>query len=230
MTDRQEDSGIVLLISGRGSNALAIIDAAGSHWFPTMVRAVVADRPAAGLQQAARRGVDTATVARTAYRNREEFEAALGEVIDGYRPRLVVLAGFMRVLSAAFVDRYRERMLNIHPSLLPRYRGLHTHARALAEGDAEHGASVHWVTPELDSGPVIAQARVPVRAGDTEATLARRVLAQEHRLYPAVLALLCAEPVTQLHDAPFDPPLVLDRDLDDRGHIVRRRTTGADTP
>lgn len=215
--------GIVVLISGRGSNALAIIEAAASDWFPARVLAVVADRKAAGIERAAARGVDTASVLRTAHPDRERFEDALAEVIDGYRPDLIALAGFMRVLSADFVRRYRGRMVNIHPSLLPRHRGLNTHARALADGDPVHGASVHWVTPELDAGPVVAQARVPVRADDTEQRLALRVLEQEHRLYPAALALLCSDPVTYSHENPLVPPPVLDRDLDDRGRIVRSR-------
>ena len=141
--------GLVLLISGRGSNALAIIDAVERGIVPAPVRAVIADRPAEGLHRAAERGIDTALLPRRAHPDRAAFENALAETIDGYGPRLIALAGFMRVLSAAFVERYTGRMVNIHPSLLPSYRGLDTHRRALAAGDAEHGASVHWVTPEL---------------------------------------------------------------------------------
>jgi len=215
--------GIVVLISGRGSNALAIIEAASRDWFPARVQAVVADRSAPGIELAAARGVKTACVPRATYPDREAFEGALAEVIDGYRPDLVVLAGFMRVLSTGFVERYLGSMVNIHPSLLPRHRGLNTHARVLAAGDALHGASVHWVTPELDAGPVIAQAQVPVEADDTEDRLARRVLEQEHRLYPAALALLRSDPVTYTHDKPLDHPLVLDRDLDERGRIGHSR-------
>jgi phosphoribosylglycinamide formyltransferase-1 len=213
--------GIVVLISGRGSNALAIIDAASGEWFPARVRAVVADRNAPGIERAAARGAETACVPRTAFADRRQFEDALAEVLDGFRPVLIALAGFMQVLSAGFVERYRGQMVNIHPSLLPRHRGLNTHARALAAGDRVHGASVHWVTPELDAGPVVAQARVPVRAGDTEARLAQRVLEQEHRLYPAALALLRTNPVTYSHDKPLDHSPVLDRDLDDRGRVDR---------
>ena len=154
--------GLVILISGRGSNAMSLVDAAARGILPIQVNAVVADRPAAGLALAAARGVDTATVPRKAFRDRGAFEAALAETIAGFRPRLIALAGFMRVLSAGFVERHAGRMINIHPSLLPKYRGLDTHGRALAAGDAEHGASVHWVTPELDAGPVIAQAKVPI--------------------------------------------------------------------
>lgn len=214
------DRGLVLLISGRGSNALAIIDAAAEGRIDAPVHAVIADGPAAGLERAAARGIDTARVPRGSFADRAAFERALAETIDGYRPDLIALAGFMRVLSAAFVARYAGRMVNIHPSLLPRYRGLDTHARAIAAGDRRHGASVHWVTPELDAGPVIAQAVVAVRPDDTADTLAARVLEQEHRLYPATLALLLTDPVSLKHDDGNPDPLVLDRDLDDAG---RRR-------
>lgn len=188
-------NGLVVLVSGRGSNALAIIDAAACGTLPIPVHAVIADRPAAGLERAAERSIDTAMLPRGAFSGRAEFETALTETIAGYRPKLIALAGFMRVLSAEFVERHAGRMVNIHPSLLPKYRGLDTHARALEAGDAEHGASVHWVTPELDAGPVIAQARVPVGQDDDAQALAERVLEQEHRLYPAALALLLANPV-----------------------------------
>ena len=218
-------NGLVILISGRGSNALAIIDAAAGGWLPVPVRAVVADGHAPGLARAAARGVDTATVPRPVFHGRSAFENALADVIAGYDPALVALAGFMRVLSPGFVDGHAGRMVNIHPSLLPRYRGLDTHARALAAGDAEHGASVHWVTPELDAGPVVAQARVPVHAGDDVETLAARVLAQEHRLYPAALALLFKNSVGVRHEIPESPdhpaPPVLDRDFDDAGRRLR---------
>ena len=217
--------GLVLLISGRGSNALAIIDAAKTGRIQAPVHAVIADRPAAGLDAAAERGIDTATVPRRAFGDRSAFERALAETVDGFAPRLLALAGFMRVLSAGFVQRYAGHMVNIHPSLLPRYRGLDTHVRALAAGDRRHGASVHWVTPELDAGPVIAQARVTVEPGDTAERLAARVLAQEHRLYPATLALLLADPVSSSHDTlQTNPPspLVLDRDLDAAGRRIDR--------
>jgi phosphoribosylglycinamide formyltransferase-1 len=210
-------NGLVLLVSGRGSNALAIIDAAADGRIAAPVHAVIADRPADGLQRAAERGIDTALVPRRAFGDRAAFEAALAATIDGYRAGLIALAGFMRVLSAEFVTRYAGRMVNIHPSLLPSHRGLDTHARALAAGDLEHGASVHWVTPELDAGPVIAQARIPILAGDSADALAARVLEQEHRLYPATLALLLSEPVSGRHDDAPPTPLVLDRDFDCAG-------------
>jgi len=220
MADRQRP-GLVILISGRGSNALALIDAARRGIVPAEVRGVIADGDAAGLARAADRGVDTACVPRRAFASRTAFEQALDEVIAGYAPDLIALAGFMRVLSAGFVERHQGRIVNIHPSLLPAHRGLDTHARALASRDAEHGASVHWVTPELDAGPVIAQARVDVRPDDDVDSLAARVLEQEHRLYPAAIALLLENEVRFPHDHSTETcPLVLDRDLDARGRRI----------
>ncbi|PKL95942.1 MAG: phosphoribosylglycinamide formyltransferase [Gammaproteobacteria bacterium HGW-Gammaproteobacteria-8] len=213
--------GLLILISGRGSNALAILDAIEAGVVPAELRAVVADRPCAGLERVAARGIDTALIPRTAFKQRDDFERALSETIAGYSPELIVLAGFMRVLSAGFVERHAGRMINIHPSLLPKYRGLDTHARALAAGDSLHGASVHWVTAELDGGPVIARAEVEIRPGDDAERLAARVLAQEHRLYPAALALLLADVVSSGHEIdPKSEILVLDRDLDDRGRRI----------
>jgi phosphoribosylglycinamide formyltransferase 1 len=173
---------IVILISGRGSNMEAIVRAAlpGAR-----IAAVISNRAdAAGLAFAASHGIATAVVDHKAYPDRAAFDAALGEVIEGYRPDLVVLAGFMRVLTDAFVRRFDGRLLNIHPSLLPSFPGLHTHQRALEAGVRVHGATVHFVTPALDCGPVVIQAAVPVLPDDDEATLAARVLAEEHRIYP----------------------------------------------
>jgi len=176
---------IVVLISGAGSNLKAIAEQARSGALPVEIRAVISDRAtAAGLGWAAAAGLPTVVVPAGSYADREAYDAALAAQIDRSTPGLVVLAGFMRVLGGAFVDRYAGRMLNIHPSLLPRHRGLHTHRRALESGDPVHGASVHFVTRELDGGPVVLQARVPVRADDDEASLAARVLAEEHRIYP----------------------------------------------
>ena len=175
---------LVVLISGRGSNLQAILDGATGSTLPAEIRAVISNRPDAyGLERARQAGVPTAIVDHKAFPDRQTFEAALRERIDAEQPDLVILAGFMRILSPEFVEHYRGRLLNIHPSLLPEYRGLHTHERALAAGDREHGASVHFVIPELDSGPVIVQARVPVLPDDNPDTLAARVLTQEHRLY-----------------------------------------------
>lgn len=210
---------MVVLVSGRGSNAMALADAVTDGRLPVEYRAVIGDRKAPALSAAAARGIDTALVPRSAYDSGAAFEAALDRVVDGFDPDVVVLAGFMRVFSAAWVQRRAGRLINIHPSLLPRHRGLGTHAAALAAGDAEHGASVHFVTPQLDSGPVLAQALVPVAADDTAETLGARVLVQEHRLYPAALALLHHSPVEYRNErilvdgAVLEDPLVLDRDL-----------------
>jgi phosphoribosylglycinamide formyltransferase-1 len=179
---------LVILISGRGSNLQAILDGARNGELLVDIRAVISNRAGAyGLERARQAGVEALTLDHKAFSNRDEFEAALRETIDGYGADLVILAGFMRVLSADFVEHYQGRILNIHPSLLPKFRGLKTHERALEAGEREHGASVHFVTPELDSGPVIIQARVPVFPGDDPETLAARVLEQEHRIYPKAI-------------------------------------------
>jgi phosphoribosylglycinamide formyltransferase-1 len=158
------------------------------HRIAASVDVVISDRPGvAGITTARDLGLDTHVVSWKAAADRATFELALGQSIDARKPDLVVLAGFMRVLSGPFVERYAGRMLNIHPSLLPKYTGLHTHRRALEAGDSAHGASVHFVTPELDGGPLILQSRVPVKAGDTESTLAARVQATEHVIYPRVV-------------------------------------------
>jgi phosphoribosylglycinamide formyltransferase-1 len=173
---------VVILISGRGSNMEAIVRAAipGAR-----IAAVISNRPeAAGLEFARRHGIATAVVDHKAHPSREAFDTALAAAIDAFAPDLVVLAGFMRVLGEAFVRRYEGRMLNIHPSLLPAFPGLHTHERALQEGCRVHGATVHFVTPALDHGPIVVQAAVPVLPDDTPETLAARVLVQEHRIYP----------------------------------------------
>jgi phosphoribosylglycinamide formyltransferase-1 len=170
---------IVILISGRGSNMQAMLEAG------LPVAAVISNRAdAAGLKYAAARGIATAVVAHGDYVTRDAFDAALARAIDAFRPGLVALAGFMRILSAGFVLRYQGRLLNIHPSLLPAFPGLDTHARALAAGVKLHGATVHFVTAELDHGPIVIQAAVPVLPHDDEARLAARVLAEEHRIYP----------------------------------------------
>jgi len=175
---------IVILISGRGSNMQAIVEAS----LPVRVAAVISNAPsAAGLQYAQAKGVATETVDHKAFPTREAFDAALAQAIDRHAPDLVVLAGFMRILTDGFVQRYEERLINIHPSLLPSFPGLHTHRRALEEGVKIHGCTVHFVTPRLDHGPIVVQAAVPVLPGDTEEALASRVLQQEHRIYPLAL-------------------------------------------
>lgn len=175
---------IVVLISGSGSNLQAIIDAD----LPITIRAVISNRADAyGLTRAEAAGIPTAVLDHKGFADRESYDAALRALIDSYNPGLLVLAGFMRILSDGFVRHYEGRMINIHPSLLPKYRGLDTHARAIEAGDGEAGCSVHFVTAELDAGPVIIQARVPVLEHDTPETLAARVLEQEHRIYPEAI-------------------------------------------
>jgi phosphoribosylglycinamide formyltransferase 1 len=170
---------IVVLISGRGSNMVALLEAG------LPVSAVISNRAdAEGLAAAAARGIATRVVEHGRHATREAFDAALAGAIDAFAPRLVALAGFMRILTPGFVERYQGRLLNIHPSLLPAFTGLHTHERALAAGVKVHGCTVHFVTPELDHGPIVTQAAVPVRAGDDAAALAARVLKQEHIVYP----------------------------------------------
>jgi phosphoribosylglycinamide formyltransferase-1 len=179
---------VAILISGGGSNMLALVrDMAGDH--PARPVLVASNDPqAAGLARAADLGIETAAVDHRPFgKDRAAFEAALTERLERARPDIICLAGFMRILTPGFIGRWEGRMLNIHPSLLPKYRGLHTHARAIEAGDAEHGCSVHEVTAELDGGPVLGQARVRIEAGDTPDDLAARVLVQEHRLYPMVL-------------------------------------------
>ncbi|QFS37758.1 phosphoribosylglycinamide formyltransferase [Burkholderia cepacia] len=176
---------LVILISGRGSNMEAIVRACAQERWPAEIAAVIANRPdAAGLAFAASHGVATAVVDHRSFDGRDSFDAALAAEIDRFAPDLVVLAGFMRILTPAFVRRYEGRLLNIHPSLLPSFKGIHTHQQALDAGVALHGASVHFVIPELDSGAIVAQGAVPVRTGDDAAALAQRVLAVEHVLYP----------------------------------------------
>jgi phosphoribosylglycinamide formyltransferase 1 len=179
---------LVVLLSGGGTNLQAILDACAQGHIRARVQAVISNRPGAGgLERARRAGVPTEIVDHTAFAERETFDHALMCAIDAYQPGLVVLAGFMRILGHEFVAHYEGRMLNIHPSLLPKYRGLDTHRRALADGEREHGASVHFVTRELDGGPVILQARVPVLPGDDATTLSARVLEQEHVIYPQAI-------------------------------------------
>jgi phosphoribosylglycinamide formyltransferase-1 len=173
---------LVVLISGRGSNLQAILDAG------IPVSAVVSNvAGAGGLEIAARRGIATKVVKHGDFPTREAFEDVLAAEIDRYAPKLVACAGFMRVMTAGFVGRYAGRMLNIHPSLLPSFTGLHTHERALAAGVKLHGCSVHFVTPDLDAGPIVIQAAVPVLANDSADTLSKRVLAQEHIVYPRAI-------------------------------------------
>lgn len=175
---------VVVLISGSGSNLQALIDRAQVD-LPIHIRAVVSNEPSAfGLERAHRAGIETRVLNHRDYESREAYDAALGDLIDEFEQDLIVLAGFMHILTPVFVARFRGRMLNIHPSLLPKFRGLHTHRRVLEAGETIHGASVHFVTAALDSGPVVLQAQVPVEPGDDPEKLAARVLSQEHLIYP----------------------------------------------
>ena len=178
----------------------AIVRSMESEAWPARIAAVVSNKPEAkGLQFAQARGIPTAVVPSKEFATRAEFDAALQETIDRFAPDLVVLAGFMRILTAPFVEHYAGRMLNIHPSLLPLYPGLGTHQQALAAGDKEHGATVHFVTAELDHGPIVAQARVPVLPGDTEDTLSARLLVEEHKLYPYAVRLFVEDRLSIEH-------------------------------
>jgi phosphoribosylglycinamide formyltransferase 1 len=181
---------IVILISGRGSNMEAIVRAQQAEAWPARIAAVISNKPdAKGLEFAQSHGIPTAVVPNKEYPSREAFDAALQATIDRFEPDLVVLAGFMRILTASFVEHYAGRMLNIHPSLLPLFPGLHTHRQALDARVEEHGATVHFVTAELDHGPAVIQARIPVLPGDTEDSLAERLLAEEHVIYPQAVRL-----------------------------------------
>jgi len=176
---------VVVLISGSGSNLQALIDGQRRGQLPIDIVAVISNRPAVrGLLRAEHAGIPAEVLDHTRYDSREAFDAALQECIDHYRPELVVLAGFMRILTPTFTRHYEGRMLNIHPSLLPKYQGLHTHQRALDAGETEHGVTVHFVTAELDGGPPAIQARVPVLPDDDAESLAARVQSQEHVIYP----------------------------------------------
>ncbi|KQV41136.1 phosphoribosylglycinamide formyltransferase [Massilia sp. Root335] len=181
---------IVILISGRGSNMEAIVRAQQAEAWPARIAAVISNKPdAKGLAFAQAHGIPTAVVPNKEFSTRDAFDAALQDTIDRFAPDLVVLAGFMRILTAPFVEHYAGRMLNIHPSLLPLFPGLHTHRQALDAGVEEHGATVHFVTAELDHGPAVIQARIPVLPGDTEDSLAERLLAEEHVIYPQAVRL-----------------------------------------
>lgn len=194
MTQSHSKARLVILISGRGSNMRSILEAAKSGSLDIDISAVISNRPdAAGLAFAADEGIDTAVIDHKEFDTREQFDEALAAKIDAYQPDFVILAGFMRILTEGFVNHFAGRLINIHPSLLPKFKGLHTHQRAIDAGETEHGASVHFVTAELDDGPVILQAKVPVLADDSADTLAARVLEQEHLLYPAAIQKLVSQ-------------------------------------
>jgi len=188
---------VVVLISGRGSNLQALIREVHAGTLPVEIRAVISNNPdAAGLAIARQAGLPTHVIDHRDFADREQFDQTLMETIDRYQPRVVILAGFMRILGATFIRHYAGRLLNIHPSLLPSFRGLNTHARALQAGVQHHGASVHFVTNDLDGGPVIIQAAVDVQPGDNPELLAQRVLHEEHRIYPMAIRWLIEDRLT----------------------------------
>ncbi len=210
---------VVILISGTGSNMQRIAELAQQGLLPITVQAVISDKAdAKGLLTAQAMGIATDVLSPKDYANRADYDAALAERVLAYRPHLVLLAGFMRILGAPFIRHFKDRLLNIHPSLLPRYPGLHTHQRALDAGDAEHGATVHVVTEALDDGPLIIQAQVPVLQGDDATTLARRVLTQEHHIYPEAVRLfatgrlVCRNNQLWLDDQELRTPLTVRSD------------------
>ncbi|MDN7138711.1 phosphoribosylglycinamide formyltransferase [Pseudidiomarina sp. 1ASP75-14] len=185
---------IVVLISGSGTNMQAIVDACQADRIDGEVVAVISNKAdVGGLEKAAKAAIPTAVLSHREFDSREAYDEELLKLVDSFAPDVVVLAGFMRILTPAFAQHYQGRMLNIHPSLLPKYRGINTHQRALDSGDTEHGVSVHFVTEELDGGPVILQAVVPVFPEDTALDLQQRVHSQEHRIYPLVVQWLCSE-------------------------------------
>jgi phosphoribosylglycinamide formyltransferase-1 len=182
-----------ILISGRGSNMQALIRAAQDPAYPAEITVVISNRAdAKGLDFAKAQGIDTEVIDHKAYGSREDFDRALDQALTRHRVELVALAGFMRIMTQGFIEKWRDRMINIHPALLPAYKGLHTHERALADGATRHGATVHFVRHDVDSGPIIIQARVPVLKSDTPDTLATRVLDAEHKIYPRALALVAS--------------------------------------
>lgn len=197
MMSAQDKAKIVVLISGSGSNLQAIIDQCEAGRVGGEVVAVVSNKADAyGLTRAENAGIKGIALSHRDYASRADYDVALRDTIDQFQPDVVVLAGFMRILTGDFVNHYMGKMLNIHPSLLPKYQGLNTHQRALDAGDEEHGVSVHFVTEELDGGPVVLQAKVPVFEGDTADDLAERVHEQEHRIYPLVVNWLCEKRLT----------------------------------
>ena len=193
MTGQRADFSAVILISGSGSNLQALIDAIATQALNIRIAAVISNKPdAGGLLRARKAGIDALTLPNTDYPDREQFDAELTTILDKYAPDIIILAGFMRILTAAFVNRYAGRIINIHPSLLPKYPGLHTHQRALDDGESEHGCTVHYVTEKLDGGPCIVQGRVPVLEGDDVQRLAARVLEIEHKIYPHAVKLIAS--------------------------------------
>lgn len=194
MTDPKEQKSIVVLVSGNGSNLQAIIDDISQQKINAKISAVIANQESAyGLVRAKEAGIPALYIDHKSFTSREEYDAKMASCINEYNPSLIVLAGFMRILTPTFVELFKGRMLNIHPSLLPKYKGLHTHQRAIDAGDNEHGASVHFVTPELDGGPVVLQSKVPVFDQQDAQELAERVQQQERQMYPLVIKWFCED-------------------------------------
>jgi phosphoribosylglycinamide formyltransferase-1 len=193
LTDSSSRFSAAVLLSGNGSNLQALVDAVAENRLDVALSVVISNKAGAyGLTRAAQANIDTITVPSADFQTREDFESALAEVIDRYAPDIIVLAGFMRILTPAFVDRYAGQIINIHPSLLPKFRGLHTHQRALENGERWHGCTVHFVSEDLDGGPAIIQGKVAVLDDDTQEQLAARVLNVEHQIFPEALALIAA--------------------------------------
>ena len=201
---------IVVLISGNGSNLQAIIDATETGKIPGSVVGVISNKASAfGLERAERHNIAHQVIDHTQFASREEYDAVLAEAIEEYQPDVIILAGFMRILTARFVEQFTGRLINIHPSLLPKYQGLDTHQRAIDAGDTEHGCSVHFVNEQLDGGPVILQAKVPVFEDDDVDTLAQRVHVQEHLIYPLVVKWLCEKRLSLQSDGVYLDNIVL---------------------
>lgn len=214
-----EKASLVVLISGNGSNLQAIIDAIKTNQLDAEIKAVISNKASAtGLDRAARENITTHVIAHESYPSREAFDQAMIQVIDAAGADLVILAGFMRILSKLFIDHYEHRLINIHPSLLPKYKGLNTHQQVIDNHDPIHGASVHYVSHELDSGPIVIQAKLPVFATDNAETLAARVLAEEHKIYPMVIKMHIENRLTfdknqlQLDNKPLIKPLLWQND------------------
>lgn len=208
---------VAILISGRGSNMRVIAERAAAGALPIDVRVVVSDQAqAAGLATAASMGIDARVLSPRDFPDRAAYDAGLVQLLAPYQPQLIILAGFMRILSSVFIDAFAGRILNVHPSLLPKYRGLHTHRRALEAGDPVHGVSIHFVTQELDGGPLVSQALIDVRPGDTPESLSSRVQPQEHRIYPQAIEwfatgrLRLQDGRVWLDGRPLDQPVIVD--------------------
>ncbi|MDH5216732.1 MAG: phosphoribosylglycinamide formyltransferase [Gammaproteobacteria bacterium] len=211
---------IVVLISGSGSNLQALIDAEQKDELSGKITAVISNKPDAfGLERARKAGIETQVIDHRNFDDRESYDEALAEAIDQYQPDLVVLAGFMRILTADFVNHYSGRMLNIHPSLLPKYRGLNTHQRAIDDGETHHGVSVHFVTPELDGGPIIVQSSVELHENDDKEILAERVQTQEHLIYPLAVKWFCQNRISLINNHFY-----FDNELRDKPFIFQNNT------